>query len=108
MSHAIERDRQGHARVQQIGQLLGEGGQFLQLWLALLGHHHAQAFRQQPAPIPLAARGTIRRRRYRAAFGGIHGNRKQPQPLDLDQRRRSIGDLQDPFDEFAAPPTGLV
>ena len=36
-----------------------------------------------------------------AAFGGIHRDREESQALDLNQRRRAVGDFEDALDDFA-------
>ena len=60
------------------------------------------------APVRLAARRPVGRRRHRAAFGRIHGHREQSQAFDLHQGRRAIGDLQHALDHFAGAAAGFI
>ena len=74
MRHAVQRHGQRHAGVEQVGQLLGEGGQFLELGLALLGQRRAHARWQKGAPVRLARACPFGGGGDRAAFGRVHGD----------------------------------
>ncbi len=99
MRHAVQRHRQRHPRLEQVGQLLRERRQFLQLRLALLLHLLAQRRRQERQQIHLLAVAFFSGR---ARLGHIHGHREQPEPLDLRQGRRAVRHLQDALDQFTA------
>ena len=98
MGHAVEGDRQRHAGIEQVSQLLGEGGQFLQFGLRFGTSTRAGWAATKRANRPYRGKpdvpgGDINR-------GGIsHG--KKSQALDLNQGRRTVGDVCSD-DDFAA------
>ena len=107
MRHAVKRHRQRHAGVEEVRQLLGERRQFLQprfAFLLKLRAHRRWQKREQIHFFPVALLAVGRR----AAFGGVHRNGEKPEPLDLHQRRRTVGHLQNAFDQFAGAAPGLV
>ena len=63
--HAVERHGQRHARLEKVGQLLGERRQFLELGLALLRHRRPQGRRHQGAHVAAAAGSRVAQRRQR-------------------------------------------
>ena len=102
MRHAVERDRQRHAGLEQVGQLLGERRQFLQLGLALLLQLRAQCRRQERQKIRLLSGAFLPAAAPALAVSTAIGNKSEP--LDLRQGRRPVGHVQDALDEFAAAP----
>ena len=71
-------------------------GQLLELGFALARQVFAQRGGQGRRPIRLASLGGARRqRRRRRALGGVHRHGEQPQALDLQERRRAVGALED-------------
>ena len=46
--------------------------------------------------------------RDRPALGRVHRDREEPQALNLDQGRRTIGDLKHALDHFTGSASGLV
>src|SRR5437660_8636706 len=109
MSHAVEGDGKWHARIQQVRQLLGKCGQLLKLWSSLPGKSCANRWRQECFPIRLlAGSGAFGCGKNRAAFGSIDRDGKQPESLDLDQRGRTIGDVEHSLDHFTGAPAGLI
>ena len=89
MSHAVQGHRQRHAGIEQISQLLREGGQLLKLRFAFSVQQGAHGRRHQRGR-RFAAGGVIAGDA-RSTFGCIHRNGKQPVPLDLNERRRTVG-----------------
>jgi hypothetical protein len=109
MSHAVESDGQGHAGIEEVGQLLGEGGQFLELGFALLGEPSLDARGQQGTEVRFGTGGTARDGYSTSAtFGGFHHDGEQAGALDLEQGSGAVGGLEDAFDDFAGTTTGFV
>ena len=107
MRHAVQCHRQRHAGVEQVRQLLGECRQFLQPRFALLlklRTHGRRQERQQIHLLPVARLAVGRD----AAPGRVHRDGKKAEPLDLHQRRRTVGHLQNAFHQFAGTAPGLV
>ncbi len=109
MSHAVERDRQRHPGMKQIGELLREGRQLLELRFALALQNGAQRRRQQALQIAAFALGPLGCRRSRdAGLGGIHHKGEKPEAFDLDQGRGAIGDFQHSLDGFTGATAGFI
>ena len=108
MGHAVERDGQRHAWIEEVGQLLGESGQFLELGLALLREGDTQGGRKQRLPFDFTAGTSLGGQRHDAGFGCVHSHREEAQAFNLDQRRRTIGNLEHALDDFTGPAPGLV
>src|SRR6266851_952833 len=92
--------------MKQVGQLLSESGQFLELGFALLRERDLQGRRQKGAPITFAG-GTVGGRRS-PAFGGLDGDREHPLAVNLKEGGRAIGNVQHALNYFTTSPTGLV
>ena len=111
VGHAVERHGQGHAGLDQVGQLIGEGGQLLELGLALLVEVPPEGRRQHGLPRfyshgrPVGSGGSRNRGR---AFRHFDHNREQAEPLNLRQRGRAVGDLQHARHHLARAAPGLV
>ena len=84
--HAVERGGQRHPGLEQVGKLLRERGQLLQLRLAPLLQPFAQRFRQKARQIHFLSRAA---RGGRGGLAGVHGDGEQAEPLDLQRRRRA-------------------
>ncbi len=103
--HAVERGGQRHSCLKQVGKLLRERGQLLQLRLAPLLQPVAQRFRQEPRQIHFLSRAA---RGGRGGLAGVHGDGEQAEPLDLGDGGGPVGGLQNALDHFAGALAGLV
>ena len=104
--HALKRRGQRHSGLEQIRQLLGERGQFLQFRLALLLPLGTQGRRQERKEIHFCANALVIH--HRAALGSVHRHRKKSEPFDLRQCRRAIGDVQNALDQFTTAAAGPI
>ena len=107
MRHAVQRDRERHAGLQQVRKLLREGCHLLELRFALLRECGAEGRRQERFPIGFLP-GRPLRCGYRTRLGAIDCDREKPQSLDLHEGGRTIGDLEETFHDFATSPACFV
>ena len=107
MRHAVERDGERHAGLEQIRQLLGEGGHLLHLGLAFARQHRRARTTATRRTIRFSSPPAYRRDGGRA-LGGIHRHGEKPESLNLRQRRGAIRHVQDALDDFARTSPGFV
>ena len=107
MRHAVQRHGQWHARLQQVGHLLRECGQLLQLGFALTIQERTQCRRQKACGGRRFASGPL-------CFGGsrvlgcVHRDGKKTEPFDLQQGRRAVRHVEDTLHDFAGLAPRLV
>ena len=113
MGHAVQRDSQRHAGLDEIGQLIGEGGQFLEFGLALAleikphggrqkrGERLCRATTGRSAAAAAAARAA-------APLGTSTAMGKRPSLSICSRAADAIGDLQHACDYLARTPPGFV